>query len=396
MKATDNTNNSTILPVTVSVTNINEDPQFAAETASVEVAENTPAGRNIESPLKATDEDTGDRLTYTLVGTNAASFDMVSSHSNGGQLRTKAALDYEDKNTYSVTILVRDGVDDVGDPNVTADDTINITINVINVDEDGTVTLSNEQPEEEQPITATLEDVDGGIIGLTWQWSTSSSKSGSWSNATGTVTSTGMTSTYTPVNADVNKYLRAAASYTDAQGSGKTAHGISTNKVGAKPPDPMPPNFSLTTTDRSVAENATPGTNVGRPVTATDPERKALTYTLEGTDAASFDIVQPSGQIKTKEGVTLDFETKPIHVVTVRATDPGNLSDTIVVTINLVDVNEPPGKVSITTVMPSPGNEQNGLMVKWLPPENTGPEITGYNLKYAPTRYQWLEGRRFR
>ena len=53
------------------------------------------------------------------------------------------------------------------------------------------------------------------------------------------------------------------------------------------------------------------------------------------------------------------------------------------VTINIVDVKEPPDKVTIKTVMASPGNEQNGLMVKWVPPVNTGPDITGYNLKYA-------------
>ena len=381
VKATDNTNNSAILPVTVTVTNVNEDPQFDAETATVEVDENTPASRNIESPFKATDEDTADRLTYTLSGTDKDSFKLVSSHSNGAQLQTKATLDYEDTRTYSVTILVRDGVDDVGDPNVTADDTIDITINVTNLDETGTVTLSNEQPEEEQSITATLEDVDGGVTGKTWQWATASSRtSSSWTNATGT----GSTSaTYTPVNADVNKYLRATASYTDGQGSGKTAHEIAANRVDAKPPDPMPPVFSLASTDRSVAENAAIKTNVGRPVTAKDPERKALTYSLEtGTDANSFDILQSSGQIQTK--VALNYEAKSTYVVTVRATDPGGLYDTIVVTINIVDVPEAPGKVVISAVMRSPVNEQNSLMVKWQPPVNTGPDITGYNLKYAP------------
>ena len=385
VKVTDNTNNSATLPVTVTVTNINEDPEFDAETATVEVDENTPANRNIESPFKATDEDTVDRLTYTLGGTDKDSFQMTSSHSSGAQLRTKAALDFETKEQYTITILVRDGVDDLGDPNVTADDTIDITIEVTNVDEDGTVALSSEQPEEEQSITATLDDVDGGVTGLTWQWATASSRtSSSWTNATGTTTSSGMTSTYTAVTADVNKYLRATASYTDAQGASKTAHGVSANKVQAKPPDPMPPVFSLDSTSRSVAENAVPETNVGTPVTATDPERKALTYSLEGTDASSFTIVQSSGQIQTKEGIELDFETKPTYTVTVRATDPGTLSDTIVVTINLVDVPEAPGKVVINTVMQSPGNEQGGLMVKWNPPDNTGPDITGYNLKYAP------------
>ena len=378
VKVTDNTSNSATLSVTVTVTNVNEDPEFDAETATLTVDENTPANRNVGSPFKATDEDAANRLTYVLGGTDAASFNFTQSHSGGAQLRTKGALDYETRTSYSVTILVRDGVDDVGDPNVTADDTMNITINVNNVDEDGVVTFSNEQPQEDQQLGASLEDDDEGVTGLTWQWATSSSRSGTWTNATGA----GATSaTYTPVTADVNKYLRATASYTDGQGSGKTAHGITTNRVDARPPDPQPPEFSQASVTRQVAENAAIGANVGQPVRATDPERKALTYSLEGTDAASFDIVQASGQIQTK--VALDYETKQSYTVTVKATDPSNLTDTIVVTINVVDVDEPPGKVTINTVMPSPGNEKSGLMVKWSPPQNDGPDISGYNLKYA-------------
>jgi len=378
VKVTDNTSNSATLSVTVTVINVNEDPEFDAETATLTVDENTPANRNIGSPFKATDEDAANRLTYVLGGTDAASFNFTQSHSSGAQLRTKAPLDYETRNSYSVTILVRDGVDDVGDPNVTADDTMNITINVNNVDENGVVTFSNEQPQEDQQLVASLADDDDGVTGLTWQWATSSSRTGTWTNATGT----GATSaTYTPATADVNKYLRATASYTDGQGSGKTAHGITTNRVDARPPDPQPPEFSQASVTRQVAENAPIGANVGQPVRATDPERKALTYSMEGTGAASFDIVQSSGQIQTK--VALDYETRQSYTVTVKATDPSNLTDTIVVTINVVDVNEPPGKVTINTVMPSPGNEKSGLMVKWSPPQNDGPDISGYNLKYA-------------
>ena len=69
------------------------------------MAENTEAGINIGAAVAATDPDvagtntnvnpddaTVDALTYTLGGTDAASFDIVST---SGQLQTKAALDYE-------------------------------------------------------------------------------------------------------------------------------------------------------------------------------------------------------------------------------------------------------------------------------------------------------------
>ena len=44
------------------------------------------------------------RLTYSLTGTDADAFTIVAS---SGQLRTKDALDYETKSSYSVTVNVR-------------------------------------------------------------------------------------------------------------------------------------------------------------------------------------------------------------------------------------------------------------------------------------------------
>ena len=70
--------------------------------------ENTEAGENIGAPIAATDPNTGDTLTYTLGGTDAASFDIGES---SGQLQTKAALDFEDKASYTVTVSVRDSKD---------------------------------------------------------------------------------------------------------------------------------------------------------------------------------------------------------------------------------------------------------------------------------------------
>ena len=41
--------------------------------------------------------------------------------------------------------------------------------------------------------------------------------------------------TYTPAAADVYKYLKATASYTDPQGSGKRAEAVSNNAVQSAP-----------------------------------------------------------------------------------------------------------------------------------------------------------------
>ena len=57
-----------------------------------------------------------------------------------------------------------------------------------------------------------------------------------------------------------------------------------------------------------VDENTAAGQDVGSPVSATDPESDTLTYSLQGQDAASFDIDSSSGLIETK--AALDHEAK--------------------------------------------------------------------------------------
>ena len=59
-----------------------------------------------------------------------------------------------------------------------------------------------------------------------------------------------------------------------------------------------------------------------------------------GADAGAFDIVPATGQILTKE--KLNYEAKNTHMVTVKATDPDGLYDTIDITISVTDVDEAP------------------------------------------------------
>ena len=113
---------STGLPLEI-LRRINVAPVFTAgTTATRSIAENTAAGTNIGTAVAATDVDTSDTLTYTLSGTDAASFAIVST---SGQLQTKSALDYETKASYSVTVSVSDGNG--------GSDTITVTITITDV-----------------------------------------------------------------------------------------------------------------------------------------------------------------------------------------------------------------------------------------------------------------------
>ena len=116
------------------------------------VAENTAANTNIGTPIAATDADTGDTLTYTLSGTDAAAFAIDSMT---GQLKTKAALDYETKTAYTVTVTVSDG---------SLTDTINVTLNVIDVNDtrivSGLTPVSERTPAVRDAIVAAVPSVN--------------------------------------------------------------------------------------------------------------------------------------------------------------------------------------------------------------------------------------------
>ena len=70
---------------------------------------------------------------------------------------------------------------------------------------------------------------------------------------------------------------------------------------------------------------------------AMDADNETLTYSLGGTDMASFDIDMATGQIMVGAGTMLDYETKDTYMVSVTATD-GTASDTVDVTIMVSDV----------------------------------------------------------
>ena len=362
------------LAVTVTVTDVNEPPAFGEEPDTVTVAENTATGQNIGDPFAATDVDEGATLTYTLEGDDAASFDLDTS---SGQLRTKTDLDYETKNRYTVTVSVRDSKDDNGNTDTADDAIITVTIEVTNVEEPGKVTFSSTQPQVGTALTATLTDPDEDLSAITWLWEHSSDQS-TWNTI-----SDATSGSYTPVEGDVGKHLRATASYDDGQGSGKSAPAaVSANPVEAAPETNEAPEFpSNETRARSVAENTAAGQDIGAPVAATDADTDTLTYSLSGDDADSFDIVATSGQLQTK-GV-LDHEAKPSYTVAVTATDPSDESGSIEVTITVTDVDEPPPAPAIPTVKAATTEGHNTLDVSWASPDVTDrPAINRYEVEY--------------
>ncbi len=334
VSVSDGNSGTDIIAVAINVTDVEENnaPIFVEGDATERsVQENTPAGRNIGGPVTAMDEDEEDVLTYSLSGTDAASFGIVSAT---GQLQTRAPLDYETKNTYSVAVLVSDGKGGT--------DTIGVAINVTDVEEnnapvfvEGTATERSVQENTPAgrniggPVTAT--DADEADI-LTY------SLSGADAASFGIVSATGQLRTRAPLDYEQKNTYSVAVLVSDGNG-GTDSIGVAINvtDVDETPTAHAPEFIEGSSTTRTIAENTPAGRNIGAPVTATDEDEDVLTYTLSGADAADFGIVSTTGQLQTR--APLDYEQKNVYSVAVIVSD-GTLTDTIGVAINVTDVAE--------------------------------------------------------
>ena len=357
LTAEDSFGSSSSIMVTIEVNPIDEEPDVSGEE-TIEYAENDTGP---VATYTAVDPEQTAIASWTLTGTDADAFTI-----EGGVLRFAKTPDYEtpadvqgigdpvaspDDNMYEITIRAMDSTGKTAEKVV--------MVEVTNEDEDGTVTLSARRPLVGVVFTASLTDLDGAATNPKWQWAKSRSKNGSYIDLDGAEAFA-----YTPTDAsgksDVGYYLRATVSYTDPQGSDKTAMMKSEYSVQATRSSNAAPEFAddqdpvmdgdQADAAREVAENTEAGTDFGAPVVATDDDSDVLTYTLTGAGADSFDIDWATGQIMTK--ADLDAETTGSYTVVVRATDPSGVpqegtavadnSDEVTVVITITDVNEAP------------------------------------------------------
>ena len=354
--------------LTIAVDNVEEPPVITSGAVYIYYAEN---GRGNVAAYRAEDPE-GGSIDWSLDEANKEFFTFA-----GGVLKFKNSPDHEGEPEYTVTVHASDGSAET--------DTEEVTIKVTNVDEEGTVTFDH-GPREGIALTATLVDPDGSESDHKWQWARASSRNGRFIDI-----QEENRESYTPVQDDTGKYLRATVTYTDAHGGGKSAYATSQNRTQWKPSGAPqflgPDGEDLGNTDkREVNENARAGTNVGAPVAATDignrgtPEN--LTYELGGTNVGSFDIDQRTGQIKVKRETTLDHEKKESYTVTVTASDPSDTTsdpsmDSITVTINVIDVNEAPVMTLTETAITGSftGNLKSGFTHPELAEDDTALKI---------------------
>ena len=343
----------------------NHAPLFDGQPPTFSVPENTAENQDIGDPVTATDSDVGDTLTYSLDTGDASSFAIDSTT---GQIKTRQGVtyDHETKDTYHVAVFVRDSKNIYGDSDTVDDDSIDVTINVTDV---------NEQPVFDANAPTTLNIVENTIAGTdigsrvtatdpdnttanpTKDTLTYSLDTGD--GASFEIDSSGQIKTKDPLDRETKPSYTVTVSVSD----NKDATGASDSAVDGTHTvtitidnEVEPPTFNeeppqgQNSLARSVAENTSAGLPIGNPVSATSEDGATLTYSLDDQDGASFEI-DSNGQIKTKDALNYE-DTQNIYSVTVSVTDgkdvhgsaesPAVEDDSIDVTINVTDVNEKP------------------------------------------------------
>ena len=172
------------------------------------------AGEDIGNPVAAMDANGNDTLTYSLGGTDMASFD----HRQHGHRSCSMTLDDAGLRDQGQLHGHRHG-----QRRQAPATPIDVMVMVTNVDETGEVTLwagtdapLTMAPQVGETITGAVMDPDGGVTGETWQWSRTmdTADMNSWMDIQDATDAA-----YMVTAGDTGYYLRVMATYTDAAGT---------------------------------------------------------------------------------------------------------------------------------------------------------------------------------
>ena len=376
----------------VGMTAQNQAPIFSDGTStSRSFAENTAAGQNIGTPVIATDND-GGTLVYSLQEDDATSFTLISE---SGQLQTKDGIlyDYEDKNSYLVMVKVEDGQGGSA--------TIAVTVTVTDVD--------TEAPGV--PAAPTIAEATVNSLKISWDTPTNTGPSitaydvryiltsddetdddnwmvkvAAWKSDT----NTDLTYTISPLTQNTSYDVQVRAK--NAEGTGEWSE----SGVGMTAQNQAP--VFAAVSPISVSENST-GAIVTVSATDADTDDSITGYGIvDGADGEQFSIVEATGVLTFKVAPNFEMPTDVAvtdpessandneYIVFVEATSGEGArvltaTQTVTVTVSnqLGEAPEPPAIPTIADAT------LNSLRVQWTTPDNTGPSITAYDVRYILT-----------
>ncbi len=330
----------------------NDEPEVSGRT-QVSVPENT--SKQFVGVYTVSDDDLPDDTITWSVSDGA-----IFSHSAGATDNTRRVTfaispNYEAKKSYSLQVTATDASG--------ASDSHTTAITIENVDEDGTVTLSNNAPKWGDSVTALLSDPDGDLgFEANWEWSTTSS-----SSSQGTalddhdfaLSSDGRTLTISSKYL-VGKFLRASREYSDGHGDGKYASATTTSVVSAKKPLP-PPNLNASRGDAKVTLTWDAADDQGANI-----DRYNYRFKVDGGSYTAYSRV--TSRTKTIEGLT----NGTLYYFQVRAHNPAGFGPPS--TDSATPAGNPDAPSGFSYRRPITGS----VRIEWDEPDDNGASITDY------------------
>ena len=332
--------------------NENADPPVAATVTAITVTTGAATGNDIMVMDAA-----AQTLRYTIEGADRAAFTATGNDDGTRVTRTvtitpkaNADIDHEAKSSLSITLKATDPFGQAA--------SIPVTINVTDQPEKpkitGPKTVAYEENGKTAVATFMAEDEDENQS-VTWNFSTENGDGADHAQfeiaaLTGVLTFKKSPNYEAANDGGLNNVYEVTVQATTVglEATDEANMATATQLVRVKVTDAAEaPEFSKTTDTLTIEEDKEGDKGPDRPiggdaVEAEDPDGGAdmPTYSLSGSDADSFHIVPGTGQIVTK--AVLDYETKKSYMVIVTATDRADLTDTIEVTIEVLDVDERP------------------------------------------------------
>lgn len=323
--------------LTVTVSDVNDSPQFLGTPYSATISENLPSGSDVIK-ITAIDAD-GDSLTYSLSGTNSGHFQISSS---SGLIETTRELNYETLNFYSLTVSGSDG---------TLSITTSLTVTITNINDVPYVTnLPANVTVVENDVTATVIDVnaadpDGNNI--TYTLSGTGSDDFLINSATGRIT----------LSAPLNYELQAVYSLTVRVSDGIGGVAAASLTVIAVNQNDAPVILGAPYTT-SIEESLNAGSIVYEVAVSDEDVSDSFTFTLSGTNSNHF-AISAAGIITTAQ--ILDYETVSSYTLIIAVSD-GTENVNTTLTVYVVDTNDSPQFTNAPYTVSVDENDANAVV----------------------------------
>ena len=304
---------------TVAITNATP----TINNATFVIAEDAPVSTAVGTPV-ASDPEAGESLKWRIVSGNTGNAFAISAST--GQITVNAALDFEVLASYVLVVEVED--------NQTLTDQATITINVSDVEpivSNQTLAVDENASNGESVGSVALDPGDQNSV-------TFAVTDGNLEGAFAINSSTGEITVANSAAIDFEQQnsFDLTVEVTDDGGTTVDTAIVTVNINDANDPP------TISVQSFNVDENSVVNTSLGT-VLANDPETPSgLTFAITAGDPGGFFLINASTGAITVAKSGLDHESVNSFNLIVRVTDPGSLSESASITVNVNDLNEAP------------------------------------------------------